>query len=289
MNKCMKIALFAFAIVAAGQVFAMNQNYSPVEDELLVKTHERKMNERAYRTMWAKPVFHYNREMSRVWNAKRRLAAYYAGQIVPTGEIVPVDEVQVEGSTMPQTQSNWRSTMPQTQPQTQSNWRPTMPQTQPQTQSNWRPSMPQTEPNTSRPTMNQTPRTTSIPNMQEQTPVLGLPWIERPQVPADEPAFVPAPQEQPAAEPAQAPEQEKVSPRANLNGTNPRAILGVPATATKKEAIKAFRKLSVKYHPDQYATYRVELMQEGINTPEEGNEAFKKILAAYQVINDERE
>jgi len=251
MNKSMKIALLAFAIVAVGQVVAMNQ-YSPVEDELLVKTHEKKMQvDRQYRRLWNEPIMHYNREMSRVYNAQRRLAAYKAG------EIVPVEEVEVENATMPQTH-----------PTTS---RPTMPQSQ----SNWRPNMPQTPP------------TTSIPNMSQQTPLLGLPGIQRPQVPVDEPAFVPAPQEQPAAEPAQAPEKPNL--RANPSGLTPRLVLGVPNTATKKEAIKAFRQLSPRYHPDQYLTYRVELMQEGINTPQEAQDVFTKINAAYQVIKDEKE
>ena len=47
--------------------------------------------------------------------------------------------------------------------------------------------------------------------------------------------------------------------------------LGVPSTATAKEITSAYRKLAKKYHPDTNAG---------------GDETFKDITAAYDVLGD---
>jgi molecular chaperone DnaJ len=53
-------------------------------------------------------------------------------------------------------------------------------------------------------------------------------------------------------------------------------VLGVPRNATKKDIKKAFRRLAKKYHPDIYD-----------GDPKEGEEKFKDISEAYEVLADD--
>ena len=53
-------------------------------------------------------------------------------------------------------------------------------------------------------------------------------------------------------------------------------ILGVKRTATKAEIKKAFKKLSLKYHPDKNK-----------DNPKKAKEKFIKIANAYEVLSDD--
>ena len=60
-------------------------------------------------------------------------------------------------------------------------------------------------------------------------------------------------------------------------GENYYKLLGVPRTATKAEIRKAFKKLSLKYHPDKNK-----------KNPEKAKEMFIKIANAYEVLIDDK-
>ena len=56
-------------------------------------------------------------------------------------------------------------------------------------------------------------------------------------------------------------------------------ILGVDRGASEDEIKKAFRKLSVKYHPDKWAN-------KSEKEQKEAEEKFKEVNAAYQILSD---
>lgn len=63
----------------------------------------------------------------------------------------------------------------------------------------------------------------------------------------------------------------------NSNSQNYYQILEIQMDATKEEIKKAYRKLSLKYHPDRVADYSEKAAAEA---------KFKEISAAYQVLSD---
>lgn len=64
-----------------------------------------------------------------------------------------------------------------------------------------------------------------------------------------------------------------------MRGNDPRGILGVSAQATWSEIVKAFRKLSMEYHPDRIAYTGL--------TQADATEKFKKLTAAYTLLEKE--
>ncbi len=52
-------------------------------------------------------------------------------------------------------------------------------------------------------------------------------------------------------------------------------MLGVPRTATEKEIKKAFKKLTIKYHPDK-----------NLGNEDEAKEKFMNIANAYDILSD---
>ena len=52
-------------------------------------------------------------------------------------------------------------------------------------------------------------------------------------------------------------------------------VLGIPKAADENAIKKAYRKLSLKYHPDK-----------NLNNKEEAEEIFKKISYAYGILSD---
>ena len=63
----------------------------------------------------------------------------------------------------------------------------------------------------------------------------------------------------------------------NSDSQNYYELLGIQIDATKEEIKKAYRKLSLKYHPDRVSD---------LNKKEIAEEKFKKISAAYTVLSD---
>ncbi len=55
-------------------------------------------------------------------------------------------------------------------------------------------------------------------------------------------------------------------------------VLGIEKTATQKEVKRAYRKMSLKYHPDQH---------QGKPTQDDARKRFLEIAAAYEVLGDE--
>jgi len=54
-------------------------------------------------------------------------------------------------------------------------------------------------------------------------------------------------------------------------------VLGVPRNAQEKDIKKAYRKLSLKYHPDKNP-----------NNKQQAEEIFKKISYAYGILGDQK-
>jgi curved DNA-binding protein CbpA len=61
----------------------------------------------------------------------------------------------------------------------------------------------------------------------------------------------------------------------NFNSEDFYEVLGVPRDADENTIKKAYRKLSLKYHPDKNP-----------NNKEEAEEIFKKVSCAYGVLSD---
>ena len=61
---------------------------------------------------------------------------------------------------------------------------------------------------------------------------------------------------------------ENTAPSNDINSNDPYKVLGVPRTATKAEITKAFKKLSLRYHPDKGGT----------------TEDFQKLNSAYTAL-----